>query len=787
MGSPTRLALFVALLAVPAARAAPVRLPDGGELREVDFERHVAPLLVRLGCSAGSCHGSFQGKGGFRLSLFGHAPEKDYLALTRDALGRRINTADPDKSLLLLKPTARVAHEGGRRVVPDSWEYAVLREWVAQGAHRQPGSGVVRRLEGAPREHRLDGPGASVALRVTVEFADGGRADVTPFCAFHVRDDAVAEVSPAGVVRGLRPGDTAVIVSYRGELTTARVLVPAPVPPGFVYPDIPAANLIDREVFAKLRRLNVVPSGLSSDEEFLRRVTIDTVGGLPAPDEVHAFLADRRPDKRARAIERLLAHPLHAALWATRFSDVTGNNVDVMDGSPELRARRAKMWHDWLRKRFAENVPYDQTVRGILCATSRGGKDVDGWLREEAAQTDGTGGDYADRPTLDLFWERTVGNEFFPLEQMAEVTAAAFMGIRLECAQCHKHPFDRWTQADYRAFANVFGQVKYGSSNDVRAAMARLLDERRKAGLGEKPLSRPREVYVGDAAVRRLPHPETNALLPARAPGGPVIPPDGDARRHFADWLLRTGNPFFARALVNRVWAHYFGAGLVEPVDNFSVANPPSHERLLDALADDFRRSGYDIRRLERLILTSRTYQLSSLPNESNAGDNRNLSHARVRRLMAEVVVDVLDDALGAREDFGPDAAPGARAIEVAPNRVRDARLAEVFRVFGRPARRTTCDCERSAEPAVPQTLFLMTDPVLLKKIEGGRLKGLLAGKDTDEEVIEELFLASLSRFPDAEERRAALEHVRAKGDRKAGFTDVVWALINTREFILNH
>jgi hypothetical protein len=783
-----RLPLIVlALLAAPAAQAAPVRLPDGGDLREVDFERHVAPLLVRLGCSAGSCHGSFQGKGGFRLSLFGHAPEKDYLALTRDALGRRLDPADPERSLLLLKPSARVAHEGGRRFAPDSWEYAVVREWIAQGAQRRPGSGAVRRLEVTPPEYRLDGPGTAVALRVTVEFADGGRADVTPFCAFHARDDAVAEVSPAGQVRGLRPGDTAVVISYRGELTTARVLVPAPAPPGFTYPDVPAENFIDREVFAKLRRLNVVPSALSSDEEFLRRVTIETIGSLPAPDEARAFLADRAPDKRARKVEALLAHPLHAALWATRFSDVTGNSVDVMDGSPELRARRAKMWHDWLRRRFADNVPYDQMVRGILCATSRGGQGVDAWLREEAAATDGIGGDYANRPTLDLFWRRSVGDEFFPLEQMAEVTAAAFLGVRLECAQCHKHPFDRWTQADYRAFANVFGQVKYGSSNDVRAAMARLLDDRRRAGLGDKPLARPREVYVSDVAVRRLAHPETGSPLPARAPGGPAIPPDGDARQHFADWLVRPDNLFFARALVNRVWAHYFGAGLVEPVDNFSVANPPSHERLLDALAADFTRSGYDIRRLERLILTSRTYQLSSLPNDTNAGDTRNLSHARVRRLMAEVVVDVLDDALGVREDFGPDAAPGSRAIEVAPNRVRDARLAELFRVFGRPTRRTACDCERAAEPAVPQTLFLMTDPVLLKKIEEGRLKHLLAAKRTDEEVVEELFLASLSRRPDATEKQAALEHVRAKADRRAGFTDVVWALINTREFILNH
>jgi hypothetical protein len=782
---------FIAVLALAvasAARAEAVRLPGGAELREVDFERHVAPLLVRSGCSAGACHGSFQGKGGLRLSLFGHAPGKDYLALTRDGLGRRIDRADPDRSLLLLKPTGRVAHEGGRRFAADSWQYGVLRAWVTQGAKWRPGSGVVRRLEVEPGEHAFAGPGESVALRVTAEYDDGSRADVTPFCDIRPKDEGVAVVSSEGRVSGRRTGDTAVIVSYRGNLTAAHVLVPRPAGKDFVNPPVPEANFIDREVFAKLRQLNVVPSELCDDATFLRRVSIDVVGTLPAPDEVREFLADRRPDKRGRAIDRLLASPMHAALWATRFSDVTGNNVDVMDGSPETRARRAKMWHDWLRRRFADNVPYDRIVRGILCATSRDGEGIDAWTREEAALADqGFVSDYAKRRTLDLFWRRTAGDDFFPLEQMAELTASAFLGVRLECAQCHKHPFDRWTQADYRAFANVFGTVKYGSSNDLRAATARLLDERRRAGLGEKPVPRLREVFVSDTAPRRLPDPETNGPLPAKALGGPAIPLDGDPRERLFDWLARPDNPFFARAFVNRVWAHYFGAGLVEPVDGFSVANPPSNDRLLDALAADFVSHGYDIRRLERLVLTSRTYQLSATPNATNAQDDRNFSHARVRRLLAEVVIDVLGAALGTPEDFGKDAPPGARAIEVAPNRVRDAHLARAFRIFGRPARAALCDCERPREPALPQTLFLMTDEPLLKRMREGRLKGLLAGGKSDREIVEELFLATLSRPPDGGEERAALDHVRAKGDRRAGFTDMMWALINTREFILNH
>ncbi len=783
------LSLFVLAVLAAGAGAAPVALPGGGTLTAVDFERHVVPLLGRAGCAAGACHGSFQGKGGLRLSLFGHQPEKDYPALTRDGLGRRIDRLDPERSLLLLKPTAQVPHEGGRRFAKNSWEYAVLREWIAQGMPWQPGSGTVTHLAITPGEQVFAGPEGSVSLKVRATFTDGTTADVTPFCSFRARDDFVAEVSSEGVVRALRPGDTVVIVSYRGNLGAARILVPAPAAASFVYPEVPENNLVDREVFAKLRRLHLVPSELSGDAEFLRRIYLDTVGTLPAPDEVRAFLVDPRSDKRERLIERLLAHPLHAALWATRFSDVTGNNVDLENGSLEARAQRARMWHAWLRRRFADNVPYDQLVRGILCATSRNGRDLESWMRAEAAAHDAGGaGGYAERPTLDLFWERSTGEDFFPLEQMGELTAAAFLGVRLQCAQCHKHPFDRWTQSDYRAYANVFGQVRYGSSNELRATMARLLEERRQQGRGDKPLPRLSELYVGTTAPRRLTHPDTGGSLPAKALGGPEISLEGgDARERLFAWMTRPDNPFFARALVNRVWAHYFGAGLVEPVDNFSVANPPTNERLLDALAAEFMRSGYDFRGLERLILNSRTYQLTSRPNASNSGDLHNGAHARVRRLLAEVVVDALNAALGTTEDLGRDAPRGAHAVEVAPSRVQAPHLAELFRVFGRPARSALCDCERPTEPALPQTLFLMTDPVLLKKIERGRLASLLASGRSDPDIVDELFLATLTRLPDDGERQAAVAHVVDQKDRKKGFVDIVWALVNTREFILNH
>jgi hypothetical protein len=778
--------------AVPV-QAEPVRLPNGTEIQEVSFERHVASLLSRLGCNAGACHGSFQGKGGLALSLFGYSPAQDYQALTRDGLGRRVNLSDPEQSLFLLKPSAQVAHEGGPRFAKGSWQYEVFRTWLAQGARNDPGRGAVKRLEVLPAEQRFHRPGETAALTVVVEFTDGTRTDMTPFCDFRVKDDAVAEVSPTGEVRSLRPGATAVIVSYRGNFLSARVLVPAAVAKDFVYPDIPECNAIDREVFARLRQLNLIPSDLSSDSEFLRRVTIDTIGCLPSPEEVRAFLVDPDPNKRIKKIDALLAHPLHAALWATRFCDLTGNAVESLDGPPELRPKRAKMWHDWFRARLADNVPYDQIVRGVLCATSRDGQEVERWIQQEVSLNDaaekGFTSDYARRPSLDLFWRRLGNDDTIPLEEMAERTATAFLGVRLECAQCHKHPFDRWTQADYRAFANLFAQVQFGSSPEVTAVTARLLDERRltpreKVG---PPLPRMREIFVGEQPARQLLQPETNVPLPPRALGGPDFTFEGDVRDRFWQWLVQPDNPFFARGFVNRVWAHYCGIGLVEPVDAFSVANPPSNERLLDVLAHDFVDHHYDIRHLERLILLSRTYQLSSIPNVTNAQDRTNYSHATVRRPMAEVVVDILNSALGVSEDFGPEVPAGIHAVEIAPNRVRNATLTEVFRIFGRPPRTAVCDCERSAYPGVPQTLFLMTDPDLLSKITTGRLQKLLAETKGDAEAVEELFLATLSRLPTATERQTALDHVRDKKDRQAAFVDVVWGLINTREFILNH
>ena len=775
-----------------AVGADPVRLPDGTELAAVDFDRHVAGLFGRLGCNTGACHGSFQGRGGLNLSLFGHDPARDFRSLTRDAMGRRVTPLDPDRSLLLLKATGRLPHEGGRRFAADSWEYRVIRSWIAGGARRDAGASPAESIEIRPRGFAFAKAGETAGLSVVARFADGTESDVTPFCDLRAKDDAVAEVvRSGGRVRGLRAGDTALIASYRGLLASAHVSVPTG--RAVDIPEDPTSGPVDREVDARLRVLGIAPSGPASDAEFLRRVSLDVIGALPSPEEVRAFLDDRSPRKRSGKIDALLAHPMHAALWATRYLDITGCDVDSMEKPDDLRPRRAAMWHGWFRNRFAENRPYDEIARGILCATSRDGEDVEKWLRDEARRLtmarSGSETDYASKPGLDLFWRRYANDDYFPIEQMAERTAVALMGVRLECAQCHKHPFDRWTQADYRSYANIFAKVQFGHSPAGLAATARLLEERRRSDPGGALPAIPRllEVYVADRPSRRLADPSTARPLPPRAPGGPEIAESGDPRDQLFAWLKQPDNPYFAPSFVNRVWAAYFGAGLVDPVDGFSVANPPSNARLLDALSADFVAHGFDVRRLERMILQSRAYQRSSEPTEGNLEDRGSFARSTPRPLMAEVLVDALNDALGVTGDFGPDSPRGSRAIEVASNRVASAELARVFRIFGRPQRTATCDCERPKQPAVSQSLFLMTDTALLDKIRNGRLRVLLESDRCDAEIVEELVLATLSRLPTEDELDAGLEHLRGSADRARAMADILWALINTREFVLNH
>ena len=808
---------LIAFLAMPAFARAGVPLPTGGSLEKVDFERHVMGLLSKVGCNMGSCHGSFQGKNGFRLSLFGYEPAFDHAAITRDNFGRRVDVVSPENSLLLTKGSGSMAHDGGMRFGKDSWVYNVLREWLRTGATWTPESGKVAELTVTPGDFAIVPTGGTLQLKVTAKFADGSTEEITPFCDFKISDDAIATVSPLGLVTASRTGDAGLMVLYRGTVQALRVLVPAPDLPGG-YPTTPAVNYVDREVFAKLKLLNMVPSNLASDEQFLRRVTIDTIGQLPTPDEVRAFLADKSPDKRTKLIDKLLAHPLHAAVWATKLSDITGNNTDALERPTQLQPRRSQLWHDWIRKRVQDNMPYDELVRNILTATSlddmtpaeyvafanavdKGLDPTEGARNNQAGGGSGFRSIYKDKKTLDLFWRRQAQ---VPIELWGEKVAAAFMGVRLECAQCHKHPTDRWTQDEYWAFANVFAGVSANqntfSSKDVKAAVDKENAARRERYTGKQPGNQNlvREMFFVTARNNRAkPNPATNVTPLPKALGGPELPPaqEGDTRIALTTWLVAKDNPYFARSFVNRVWAHYFGIGLVNPVDDFSVANPPTNPRLLEALAKDFADSGYDLRRLERTILISRTYQLSYDDNASNKFDKNNYSRAYIRPLMAEQVVDVLNSALGVDEKFTvqDDAPVGTKMVEVGASKINNVNLAYVLRIFGRPPRTTACDCERAMEPALPQALFRMTDATLLAKFNEskGRVQTLIRSKSKPEDQVDELFLATLTRYPTPREKTEAVAHLTSHSTDLQGkvtaLTDILWALINTREFILNH
>ncbi|MCU0703678.1 MAG: DUF1549 and DUF1553 domain-containing protein, partial [Fimbriiglobus sp.] len=790
-----------------------VDLPTGGKIEKVDFERHVMGLLSKTGCNAGSCHGSFQGKNGFRLSLFGYEPNFDHGWITRDNLGRRVDVQNPDRSLFLMKGAGKMPHDGGMRFGQESWQYRIFREWIAGGAKHTPGSGEIKELKVSPPDFAVLGDATPVQVKVTATFADGTTEDITPFCDFKISDDAVANLTPLGQLTARTPGDAGLTVLYRGSVKGIRVLVPAPAKPGAKYPNPPANNFIDREVFAKLQLLNMAPSELSSDAEFLRRVTIDTLGILPTPHEVRAFLADTNKDKRTKKIDELLRHPLHAAVWATKLSDITGNNTVALEQpNGAAQNKRSQMWHDWLRKRVADNQRYDELVRDIVTATSADGMKPGEWfefvkkLDERLMTADGKptppeagfDSEYTNKKTLDLFWRR---QQQVPIEQWGEKIAAAFLGVRLECAQCHKHPTDRWTQDDYWSFANLFAPV-VSSANQFSSPEAKKLADEENAKRKEANTARNnnqfvnvREMFFATTAANLKnvpalkPIPMTTRTVPSKALGGPELPHQKgeDTRVKLVSWMTDPANPFFARSFVNRVWAHYFGVGLVHPVDDFSQANPPTNARLLDALASEFVKSGYDLRKLETLVLNSRAYQLSSVPNDTNQFDKNNFARGYVRPLMAEQVVDVLNSACDVDENFAADAPAGKKMSEIGASRL-NAQVAYALRIFGRPPRTTACDCERAAELALPQTLYRMTDPTVAAKLtQSRRLAALVKNKVPDEQAVEELFLGSLSRLPTDKEKADAVAYIKGERNRATALQDVLWALINTREFILNH
>jgi hypothetical protein len=701
----------------------PVRVRDSGRFPPVHFANDVMPIFSKLGCNSAGCHGKTSGQNGFKLSVFGFDPDADYAALVKEARGRRVFPSAPEQSLLLLKPTGKIAHGGARRLAPDSADYLVLHEWIKQGVPvGEAGAPRAVSLRVSPAE-RVLGLKADQQILATAVFSDGTERDVTAAAGYTSNAAHVAEVDPGGRVRtGTAPGEAAITVHYMGHVAAVRFQVPRPDAPN-PYPVLPANNTIDELVWAKLKTMGILPSEVAGDAVFLRRVYLDVLGTLPKPDEVREFLADTDAGKRAKWIDKVLDRPEYADYWAQKWADVLLVNRD------KLGDRGSYEMHRWLRAQFAKNRPYDQWVRELVTASgsaSRGGP-------------------------VNFFRASATA------EEMTRAVSQAFLGIRLECAQCHHHPFEKWAQDDFYGLAGYFN------------------------GMQRKKLPGDDEM-VFHSGYRPQKMPLTDRAVAVRPPDGPALASmtDGDPRHHLVDWMTKPANPYFARLVVNRLWKHYLGRGLVEPEDDLRSTNPATNEPLLDYLAQTLVKNKYDLKAVTRLILQSRVYQLSSVPNATNKDDEQYGSHYRVKRLPAEVLLDAICAVTEVPEAF-PGRPRGTRAVELWDNRAPSYFLD----IFGRSERLSPCECGRSSEPTMAQCLHLMNAPEIERKLADptGRVARLLGQKLTEEQIVEELCLAALGRPSGEKERRAAKKLFAASPPREAA-QDFLWALLNSHDFL---
>lgn len=761
--------------------AASQRWAAGGSGGTPDYLRHIVPLFSRLGCNNRACHGSFQGQSGFRLSLFGFEPSEDLKALLADDEdGARVDIDDPDESLVLFKPTHEDEHEGGQRMKPGGWRHRMFRQWIADGARHDPARDLrIARFEVVPSEVLLDQKDQTVTLRALAHLSDGTTEDVTGLTVFSTNDDSVAGVTEDGAVTAARAGDTAIIARYAGSVSSSQVLVPMRNPRS-PFPKVYPHNKIDELVNAKLQKLNLRPSNLCTDSDFIRRVYIDAIGTLPTAAETRSFLADRSPDKRAALIDRLLERPEYALYWGMKFSDWTGNSKYINN-----KAMLSNwMWQQWIEEKLARNVPYDEIVYGFVCATSLEGRPRDAFLEEAkkilhvaaGRYNYDDDGIYARRRTNELYWSNV---ERRKPETMVLQTANSFLGLRLECAQCHNHPFDRWTQRDFEQFKSLFMFVQFcdpRTGEEKRGGGRGYGVESVEPGVSDRYANLVKKVPPKLLGDRELSYQDDSA----------------DLRVELWKWMRAPENPYFSRAIVNRLWHHYFGTGIVDPPDDFNQGNPPANPQLLNWLADELVGSEFDLKHVHRVILNSRTYQLSWQPNRSNRLDRTNFSHARLRRLPAEVLIDAIAEVTGVPNNFGriPNDRPQRAVGQAMPSlRYGSTRGGYPMKIFGRPDREKTCLCERSNEPSVAQALYLINDQEVLAKVNAkdGRLTRLLKVMDDDGELITELYLTALSRFPTEEELAVQREHVAASPSRSEGMKDVLWTLLNVREFVFSH
>lgn len=698
----------------------------------ISFRNQVVPILTKHGCNSGGCHGKQLGQNNFKLSLLGFDTAFDYEALVKQARGRRIFAASPENSLLLRKGTGTAPHGGGKRLKVDSHEYELLHRWIQQGTPRGSANDpFVTRIECSPKAVVV-GANATQQILVTAFYSDGTTRDVTHEAQFKSNEINLVNVDDSGLCEtDIGTGDTSVMARYMGQVDVCNLSIPLTETPANVpVVAIPKKNYVDDLVQTKWAQLKITPSPLADDATFLRRAYLDCIGTLPTPAEVRDFLADKAANKRDQVIDRLLARNEYADFWAVKWGDLLRNQ---RHGQKEQQ-RGTFAFHAWIRNAFATNMPYDQFVRNIIAAQ----------------------GTVDQHPPV--IWYRTVRN----LTHQTNDTAQLFLGTRMNCAQCHHHPYEKWSQDDYYQLQAFFARMG------------------RKSGeIAQEPA-----IYVKlDGQVR---NPVTNKVMQPRGLDGPehVIGEDDDPRHKLVDWMASPDNPFFAKALANRMWAHFMSRGLVEPVDDMRVTNPPTNPELLDALAKDFIDRKFDIKHLIRSIMTSSAYQLSSEPHAGNIHDKQSYARAYPRRLLAEVMLDAISNVTGVQENFG-GLPKGTRAIQLPDESVGSYFLD----VFGRPTRETPCECERPREANLAQALHLLNSGEVQNKIASGngRIASLLKAKKQDAEILEELYLLTLGRFPRADERREVLQYVASESDRKTAFEDVLWAILNTKEFLFNH
>lgn len=710
----------------------PVKVEKSGITPAVSFVQDVMPVFSKAGCNTGSCHGSARGKDGFHLSLFGYDPEGDYGKITRQMLGRRINLALPEESLLLTKATGSVQHTGGKSFERTDELYQTILKWLESGAPQDPKDvAQVTSIEIFPKQAVLEGSGATQQFTVRAVYSDGTDRDVTKTAFFVSNNDTSAKVTKSGLVTADKRGEAFVMARFDAFTVGAQILA-IPKDPSFAFPQVAEHNYIDTLVHTKLKKIRITPSEVADDATFIRRVTLDITGTMPTPEEVRSFLADKDTKKREKKVDELLERPEFTELWVMKFAEL----LQIRTDNNQFQYKSALQYYDWLKDQFARNVPMDKLTQDLLTAK---------------------GGTFAN-PAANFYKVET------DVLKLSENVAQVFMGMRMQCAQCHNHPFDRWTMNDYYGFAAFFAQVGRKTGEDQR------------------------ETVVFDRGNGGVRHPVGNRDIPPKFLGADGGKPEAgqDRREVMAKWLASPQNPFFARNLANIVWAHFFGQGIVEPVDDVRISNPASNPELLEELGKRFTDSNYNFKKLVRDICASRTYQLTPKSNATNAEDTRNFAKGSIRRLRAEILLDAITQVTATKNKFRglPE---GSRAVEIVDGRTTTYFLT----TFGRASRDTVCACEVKMEPNLSQALHLLNGDTVNQKIQGGGLvSAMMKEGKTPEQIIEEFYWRALSRPPTQTEQTKLVAFVadaKTPAEKSTVLNDLFWAVLNSKEFIFNH